>query len=294
MTEPRTIFKGMQRKHEYLVAIDSDGCAFDTMELKHKECFIPNIIRHWGLQAVSKYARAAGEFVNLYSQDRGCNRFPALVKVFQLLREWPAVAGRGAAIPDVPSVEAWIERESRLGNPALREEVARTGDAVLARALRWSEAVNESVAETVSGVPPFAGVKECLKKFAPLADIIVCSATPVEALVREWEEHGIAGYVEVIAGQEMGSKAEHIRLACDGRYSPDHILMIGDAPGDRRAAEANDALFFPILPGDEERSWELLLKEGADRFLSGNYAGFYEASLIEQFSARLPETPPWG
>ncbi|HIQ21582.1 MAG TPA: HAD family hydrolase, partial [Planctomycetes bacterium] len=23
-------------KHDYLVGIDSDGCAFDTMELKHK------------------------------------------------------------------------------------------------------------------------------------------------------------------------------------------------------------------------------------------------------------------
>ena len=29
-------------KHKFLVGIDSDGCAFDTMELKHKECFIPS------------------------------------------------------------------------------------------------------------------------------------------------------------------------------------------------------------------------------------------------------------
>ena len=112
MTDPRGAFSGMQRKHDFLVAIDSDGCAFDTMELKHKECFIPNIVKHWGLQAVSKYARAAGEFVNLYSKDRGCNRFPALVRVFQLLREWPAVAGRGAAIPDVPSLDKEAFQES--------------------------------------------------------------------------------------------------------------------------------------------------------------------------------------
>jgi hypothetical protein len=44
-------------KHDYLVGIDSDGCAFDTMELKHKECFIPNIINYFELQGVSKYAR---------------------------------------------------------------------------------------------------------------------------------------------------------------------------------------------------------------------------------------------
>ncbi|MEE9562616.1 MAG: HAD family hydrolase, partial [Thermoanaerobaculia bacterium] len=67
----------LEPQHEFFVGIDSDGCAFDTMEIKHKECFIPNIIKHWGLQPVSKYAREAAEFVNLYSQWRGTNRWPA-------------------------------------------------------------------------------------------------------------------------------------------------------------------------------------------------------------------------
>jgi len=40
------------------------------MEIKQKECFIPNIIKYWKLQAISKYARAAAEFVNLYSKWR--------------------------------------------------------------------------------------------------------------------------------------------------------------------------------------------------------------------------------
>src|SRR5512142_3281074 len=70
---------------DFFVAIDSDGCAFDTMEIKHKECFCPNIIKWWELQAVSKYAREAVEFINLYSRWRGINRWPALVMVFDLL-----------------------------------------------------------------------------------------------------------------------------------------------------------------------------------------------------------------
>ncbi len=44
-------------RHRFFVGIDSDGCVFDTMEIKHKECFVPNIIKYWKLQAVSKYAR---------------------------------------------------------------------------------------------------------------------------------------------------------------------------------------------------------------------------------------------
>src|SRR5205085_10471008 len=46
-------------KHDFLVGIDSDGCVFDSMEIKYKECFIPNFINHYGLQGVSKFAREA-------------------------------------------------------------------------------------------------------------------------------------------------------------------------------------------------------------------------------------------
>ena len=36
---------------------------------------------------------------------------------------------------------------------------------------------------------------------------MVVSATPGEALEREWREHHLAGLVALIAGQEMGGKA---------------------------------------------------------------------------------------
>jgi hypothetical protein len=46
----------MEPKYDFFVGIDSDGCAFDTMEIKHKECFTPNIINHWGLQGAASTA----------------------------------------------------------------------------------------------------------------------------------------------------------------------------------------------------------------------------------------------
>ena len=73
--------------HDYLVCIDSDGCVFDTMEIKHKECFCPAAIEHFGLQPVSKYARDAWDFVNLYSQYRGIHRILALLNVMDLLEK---------------------------------------------------------------------------------------------------------------------------------------------------------------------------------------------------------------
>ena len=146
----------------------------------------------------------------------------------------------------------------------------------------------------VHGVPPFPFVRESLERLSTTADVIVVSATPCEALVREWEEHGIDGYARVIAGQEMGKKAEHLALAARGKYAPEKILMVGDAPGDLKAARANDALFYPIEPGREEESWERFFRDGLDRFFAGTYAGEYERKRIEAFEALLPTAPPWG
>ena len=46
-------------------------------------------INYYDLQGVSKYAREAAEFVNLYSKSRGINRFPALVEELEWLRSGP-------------------------------------------------------------------------------------------------------------------------------------------------------------------------------------------------------------
>ncbi|MFQ5769370.1 MAG: HAD family hydrolase [bacterium] len=293
MPAPQTELRNFKPQHDFLVAIDSDGCVFDSMEIKHKECFIPNIIKHWQLQPISKYARAAAEFVNLYSKWRGTNRFPALIKTFDLLEDWPEVQKRSATIPRARPLRDWIQRESKLGNPTLKAEVERSGDAVLTRALQWSEAVNATIADLVHGLPPFPFVPKCLEKFSQKADILVCSATPMEALRREWQEHDITQFTRVIAGQEMGSKKEHIQLAAEGKYAKERVLMIGDAPGDLKAARANGAWFFPVNPGAEQDSWERLFSEGADIFLNGEYDTEYEGKLIAEFEKRLPEIPPW-
>jgi phosphoglycolate phosphatase-like HAD superfamily hydrolase len=165
--------------------------------------------------------------------------------------------------------------------------------AELQRALTWSVRVNELVVEIVKGMPPFPYAEDCLKQIATVADVIVCSSTPYEALVREWQEHGIAQYARVITGQEMGTKAEQLAYASKGHYKHDHMLMIGDAPGDRKASQAVDALFYPINPGHEIESWQRFHEEAWDRFIHLDYDGDYQAALIDEFESYLPEFPPW-
>jgi phosphoglycolate phosphatase-like HAD superfamily hydrolase len=280
-------------QHDFFVGVDSDGCAFDSMEIKHKECFIPNTIKYWGLQAVSKYAREAAEFVNLYSKWRGINRWPALVMVFDLLRERTEVVQRNVDPPAAAGLRAFMDSGLPLSNEGLEQYMADHKEPDLKQGLDWSLAVNATVADLVHGVPPFPLVRDSLEMMSNTADIVVVSATPCEALDREWAEHGIAPYCRAIAGQEMGTKTEHLALAAGSRYPEGHVLMIGDAPGDLRAARANDALFYPINPGQEEASWRRFYDQAYARFAAGTYAGEYEAGLIAEFEALLPDTPPW-
>lgn len=277
------------KQHDYLIVFDSDGCIFDTAEIKVKECFVPNIIRCFELQAAAKYVREASEFVLLYSQTRGINRFHALVRILDLLSEWPAVQRRGVRIPDREPLRGWLAREPKPSNTTLEAEVTRTGDPALARALTWSQAANQTIRELVHGVLPFPYVRESLEAVSKWADILVSSTTPHEALVREWREHRIDQFPALIAGQELGTKTEHIRRASAGRYDAKRILMLGDAPGDHAAATANNAHFFPILPNLEEESWQTFLTSAAESFRSGNYPASYESAL----ESALPETPRW-
>jgi phosphoglycolate phosphatase-like HAD superfamily hydrolase len=277
----------------FFIGIDSDGCAFDTMEIKQKECFCPNFIKYFGMQPISKYARETWEFVNLYSTHRGCNRFLAVNETLRLLSYRPEIKARNFVVPSPDSLIEWTKTETKLGNPALKKFAAERNDPFINKTLEWSLKVNEDIQDLVFGITPFPYVKESLEKMKPLADIMVVSQTPYEALKREWEENKIDGYLRMIAGQEHGTKSEHLKYAAKGKYPGNKILMIGDANGDLKAARTNDVLFFPINPGKEEQSWEKLFREGLDRFFSGNYAGKYEDELIAEFETYLPEHPHW-
>ena len=293
MNDPALVLRNFTPSQEFFVGIDSDGCVFDSMEIKHKECFAPMFIKHFGLQPVSKYAREVWEFVNLYSKSRGINRYPALSNALNLLAERPEVQTRGVTIPSSDELDAWMARESKHTLSTLKTEIQERGNQALAPVLAWSLAVDAQIQDIVHGVPPFPGVRECLQRLRGRADAMVISQTPGAALLREWSEHQLQDHVALIAGQEMGPKKDHLRLAARDKYPPQRILMIGDSPGDFNAAKSNGALFYPITPGREDASWQRLLDEGLDAFFSGQYAGDYEAGLVREFNASLPEHPSW-
>ena len=282
------------KSRDFLVCFDSDGCVFDNMELKHKECFCPATVNVWGLQNVSRYARESAEFVNLYSKTRGSNRFPALVRTLELLGERKEARERGYVCPDLTPLKKWIKETDNLSAQGIREYAAAHDgdmDPILATAARWSAEVDANIERIVHGVEPLPGVKEAFAEIAQFADIVIVSATPHEAIIREWNSQGLLEHITAVAGQELGTKKVCIHKAMADRYAADHVLMVGDAPGDHDAAKDNGVLFYPIIPGQEVESWKRLRTEAAGKFQTGSYAGAYMDSILNQFYSVLRDEP---
>jgi phosphoglycolate phosphatase-like HAD superfamily hydrolase len=269
------------------------------MGIKQRECFCPWMIAYFGLQPVAQAARECKGFADLFSKTRGDNRHKTIKRIIaELLPSHPMTMAGGFKVPQYPHYFAWVDDpKSVLSNDGLKKAIEQVSNPDAKRelelALAWSERVNLAIEETVKGVPPFPYVRESLQKIQPSADVIVVSATPEEALRREWQEHDIAKYATIIAGQEMGTKAQQLSCAAKGKYGKNHVLMIGDAPGDMNEAHVTGALFYPINPGNEAESWKRFADNAFDKFITGAYAGDYEKELIAEFDSYLPERPPW-
>jgi phosphoglycolate phosphatase-like HAD superfamily hydrolase len=286
--------KNLIPSKEFFAGIDSDGCVFDSMEVKQKEFFIPAALKFFRLFPIAKYVRETWEFVNLYSVHRGSNRFPALLKVFNLLSGRKEVMESGCRLPDLTALKKWVEKESQLSNSSLREFLEVHKDPYLETVLQWSEEINREIGKWLQHVPVFPTAKNTIGELAKVADLLIISQTPVEALEREWEEHDMRKLVLKIAGQEYGTKYEQIFYAAKNKYQQNKIIMIGDSIGDLNAAVQNKILFFPVIPGFEEKSWKRFRDEGVKRFMKGTFEGKYQSSLLKEFIESLPSLPSWS
>ncbi len=111
-------------RSDFFVGIDSDGCVFDTMEVKHKECFIPNMIRYYrtrGDFSVLPARRLSGSIST--RSGGGRTGFRAWSLTMDFLGERPEVLRRRPRLPALTGLRAGSRRETRLGNPALKAEV---------------------------------------------------------------------------------------------------------------------------------------------------------------------------
>ena len=249
----------------FVVCIDSDGCAMDTMDIKHIRFFGPLAAKFFEIQNQEVYLKEWNR-VNLFSETRGINRFKGLLLSLEFAKE------HGEAIEDFTVFANWCNHTTSLSNQSLEEEIAKHNDPVLVKALEWSKAVNHGIeTELVGEDKPFEGVKSALEEISKVAQIAIVSSANSEAVNSEWKRHGLMPFVLEFFGQERGSKAAAIKEIKSLGFEKEKILMVGDAPGDLDAAKVNEVHFYPILFGKEKESWETLVAKILSEFISGHY-----------------------
>ena len=267
-----------KRKQRFAVCVDSDGCAMDTMNIKHIRCFGPCMVAEWGLEQWLDPILERWNVINLYSMTRGINRFKGLAMALEEIdRQYTPIEG-------VKLLCAWAQEAPELSNDAVARKAAE--HPIFEKALRWSQAVNRSIESLPpEEVKPFDHVKEALAAAHAQADVVVVSSANPEVVREEWKRFHLLEHVDLLCTQEMGSKAYCIGKLVEKGYEA--ILMCGDAPGDEQAARKNRVLYYPILVNRENESWRRFLEEALERFLKNEYAGAYQQALLDEFNVNL-------
>lgn len=275
-------WRSFKKRREFLVCVDSDGCAMDTMDIKHIECFGPCMVEEWELGEWREAILTRWNEINLYQKSRGINRFKALALILT------EIDHNYKRIEDLDSLVYWADQAKELSNQSLEEEAEKMDSLCLKKALTWSKNVNRRINDLPDEVKkPFEGVQAALEEMHKYADIAIVSSANRQAVLDEWEKEHILEFTDVVMAQDCGSKAHCIEMLKKEGYQEDHVLMVGDAPGDLQAARKNQVLFFPILVKKEQESWDELKNSGLHVFLEGRYQGAYESEKEEAFHKNL-------
>ncbi|MBQ7933543.1 MAG: HAD hydrolase-like protein [Lachnospiraceae bacterium] len=270
------------KKKDWLFCIDSDGCAMNTMDIKHIRCFGPCMVEEWGLEQWRGELLTRWNKINLYSITRGINRFKGLAR---MLRE---VNSAYAMVEGIEVLEKWVLETPELSTEALEQEIAKQDNICLKKALSWSYKVNECINSiSFDDKKPFEGVKEALEYAHQYGDIAIVSSANRQAVVEEWELYHLLDHVDIILAQDAGTKAHCIRELVKKGYDREHVLMVGDAPGDQDAAKTNEVFYYPILVRHESESWREFREHAVGKLLDGTYGGAYEIRKEAEFLNNL-------
>lgn len=275
------IFDKYEKTQEFLICIDSDGCAMNTMEIKHRRCFAPEMIKTWNLYEKEDYILNLWYDINLYTKTRGINRFKGLAETFKIISK------EGIEIDDLDSLVNWVETTNELSNKSLEIEIEKTNSKALKMAYEWSLNVNKSIEKLPKGDEPFENVKEGLETLSKLVDVAVVSSANGEALDDEWNRHNFVRHLKALLGQEAGTKQYCISELKKKGYDEKKILMVGDALGDLQAAKNNNVNFYPILVNKEGYSWQRLVDEAVPKLMNGTFDETYQNQLIKEFNDSL-------
>ena len=268
-----SIFDSFERKHDYLVCVDSDGCVMDTMNCKHFHCFGPCMVTEWGLEQWKDAILERWNVINLFSMTRGINRFKGLAMALgEIDKQYKPITG-------IAALQHWADTAPALSDDAVAKAAAEATDPearlVFEKALSWSKAVNAAIVKLDESLKvPYNGAKEGLAAAHTFADVAMVSSANRDAVEEEWGKFGLLEHTDIVLAQDVGSKAACIKEMMKFGYDPEKVVMIGDAPGDCDAAEKNGVHYYPILVNHEKESWDEAIAVAFGKLQSGTYAPY--------------------
>lgn len=279
------IFDTFEKKHDFLVCVDSDGCVMDTMNCKHFHCFGPCMVDEWELGQWRDAILERWNVINLFSMTRGINRFKGLAMALGEIDK------QYKPIPGVAALQHWADTAPALSNDGVIKAAEEAADpeakAIFEKALSWSKAVNASIVKLPEELKvPYNGAKEGLAAAHSFADVAMVSSANRDAVEEEWGKFGLLEHTDIVLAQDIGSKAACIAAMLRFGYDPNKVLMVGDAPGDCDAAEKNGVHYYPILVNHEKESWDEAIRVAFGKLQSGEYAP-YGAEKKQQFLHNL-------
>ena len=280
-----SIFDNFERKHDFLVCVDSDGCVMDTMNCKHFHCFGPCMVTEWGLEEWKDAILDRWNVINLFSMTRGINRFKGLAMALgEINTQYKPITG-------IEALQHWANTAPALSNDGVAKAAAEATDAdsklIFEKALSWSKAVNAAIVELDENLKvPYEGAKEGLAAAHAFADVAMVSSANRDAVEEEWGKFGLLEHTDIVLAQDIGSKAACIAEMLKFGYDPNKVVMVGDAPGDSDAAEKNGVHYYPILVNHEKESWDEAIAVAFGKLQSGEYAP-YGAEKKQEFLRNL-------
>lgn len=275
-----------KKKREFLVCVDSDGCAIDSMDVKHFNCFGPCMVEEWDLFDNEKTILDRWNEINLFTLTRGINRFKGLtMALLEIDKQYKK-------IEDINTLVEWTETTKELSNEALKRAIEANPNSIsLQKALSWSNKVNASITKLpIESKKPYELVKEALTKAHKYADVAIVSSANLQAVLEEWEYYKLIEHTDIVLAQNAGTKAFCIQELVKKGYKKENVIMCGDALGDLKAAQCSGVNYFPILVRKEKESWKEFVDVALEKLLDGTYAKDLQERKNNQFMSNLSGT----
>ena len=188
-----------KKTKNYLLCVDSDGCAMDTMNIKHIKCFGPKFIEAFNITKNIQAVLDRWNDINLYQITRGINRFKGLALI--LCELYPDDE-------ECADFKKWTGSAKELSENSVKNKIEEGGGEIFKKALIWSQLTNAAIVALPDGEKKaFDGVYGALEEAGKTFDIAIVSSANFAAVKEEWERCKLLELTDCITTQQDGSKA---------------------------------------------------------------------------------------